>query len=209
LKSVAGLGFARLSTGAPITRGNSANGVLLIRENRAARKQKSQNGKTRFGASHPQGRSTSQLYGLFTTTCGAGLLTSSCANFLDLARLLVETRSKLPNPCAEVRCCSWSQREGRVSDRKTGMSCKRVVDHKIPVLASSLAQGRRGTSSFGEVPPQVKRTVHPGTLIVPTGISSRFAATEYRPGRKVRVVGFATLVARFVNQGLSPSWDIL
>ena len=81
--------FARLSTGAPITRGNSGNGVLLIHENRAARQQKSRNGKgvrrrgERFFklafVPHTQGRCTSQLYGLFTTTCGAGLLTSSCA----------------------------------------------------------------------------------------------------------------------------------
>ena len=89
LKSVAGAEFARLSTGARITRGNSGNGVLLTRENRATREQKSRNGKgvRRGGESlsklalvaHIQGRSTSQLYGLFTTTCGAGLLTSSCA----------------------------------------------------------------------------------------------------------------------------------
>jgi hypothetical protein len=89
LKSVAVPEFARLNTGGSITRGNSGNGVLLTRENRAAREQKSRNGKafaaganafqTRLGASHPQGRSTSQLYGLFTTACGAGLLTSSCA----------------------------------------------------------------------------------------------------------------------------------
>src|SRR5258707_849727 len=66
------------------------------------------------------------------------------AHFLDLGHLLVETRSKLRNRCAEVRSCSWSQREDRVSDRKTGMCCKRIVDDKIPSLASSLAQGRRG-----------------------------------------------------------------
>ena len=132
-----------------------------------------------------------------------------CAHILNLRCLFFETRSELRNRCAEVRCCSWSQREGRVSDRKTGMCCKCVVDDKIPALASSLAQGRRGAGSSSVVPPQVKRTVHPGSLIVPTGISSRFAATKHRPGRKVRVVGFATLVARFVNQGLSPAWDIL
>jgi hypothetical protein len=45
LKGVAGPEFARLSTGARITRGNSGNGVLLTRENRAAREQKSRNGK--------------------------------------------------------------------------------------------------------------------------------------------------------------------
>ena len=33
----------------------------------------------RLGAPHTQGLSTSQLYGLFVTTCGAGLLTSSWA----------------------------------------------------------------------------------------------------------------------------------
>ena len=48
---------------------------------------------------------------------------------------------ELRNRCAEVRCCSWSQREGRVSDRKTGMCRKRVVDHKIPALASAISQG--------------------------------------------------------------------
>src|SRR5882724_5823804 len=89
LKSVAGPEFARLSTGAPITRGNSGNGVLLTRENRAAREQKSRNAKgVRRGANtfpNPPSRLTpeaalpSQLYGLFTTTWGAGLLTSSCA----------------------------------------------------------------------------------------------------------------------------------
>jgi len=53
LKSVAGLEFARLSTGAPITRGNSGNGVLLTRENRAGREQKSRNGKgVPCGAEH-------------------------------------------------------------------------------------------------------------------------------------------------------------
>jgi len=60
--------FARLNTGAPITRGNSGNGVLLTRENRAAREQKSRNGKgVRRGgehlskpafAPHTRGRST-------------------------------------------------------------------------------------------------------------------------------------------------------
>jgi hypothetical protein len=45
LKSVAGAEFARLSTGARITRGNSGNGVLLTRENRAGQEQKSRNGK--------------------------------------------------------------------------------------------------------------------------------------------------------------------
>src|SRR6266480_7362401 len=88
LKSVAGFEFARLSTGAPITRGNSGNGVLLTRENSAGREQKSRNGKgVRLGGRTPfqfasvlctPGRSMSQLYGLFTTTCGAGLLTSTC-----------------------------------------------------------------------------------------------------------------------------------
>ena len=41
LKRVAGPEVARPSTGAPITRGNSGNGVLLTRENRAGREQKS------------------------------------------------------------------------------------------------------------------------------------------------------------------------
>jgi len=45
LKSVAGAEFARLSTGARITRGNSGNGVLLTREHRAGQEQKSRNGK--------------------------------------------------------------------------------------------------------------------------------------------------------------------
>ena len=49
--------------------------------------------------------------------------------------------SKLRNHCAEVRFCSWNQHEGSVSDRKTGMGCKGVVDHEIPSLASSLSQG--------------------------------------------------------------------
>jgi hypothetical protein len=49
--------------------------------------------------------------------------------------------SKLRTHCAEVRSCSWSQHEGSVSDRKTGMRCKRVVDHEIPSLASPLSQG--------------------------------------------------------------------
>jgi hypothetical protein len=47
----------------------------------------------------------------------------------------------------------WSQREGRVSDRKTGVRCKRVIDHKIPALSSAFAQGRRGAGSFGVIPP--------------------------------------------------------
>ena len=89
------------------------------------------------------------------------------------------------------------------------MCCERVVDHKIPSLAGSLAQGRGAAGSFGEVPPQIKRTVHPGSLVVPTGISSRFAATKNRPAREVRIVRFATLVPRFVNQRLSPPGDVL
>jgi len=40
LKSVAGDEFARLNTGVRITRGNSGNGVLLTRENRAGREPK-------------------------------------------------------------------------------------------------------------------------------------------------------------------------
>jgi len=51
---MAGPEFARLNTGVRITRGNSGNGVLLTRENRAAREQKSGSGKTRLGASHPR-----------------------------------------------------------------------------------------------------------------------------------------------------------
>ena len=100
---------------------------------------------------HLQDRSTLQLYGLSTTTWGRSTTAdSSCgelahfelrAHFLDLGRLLVGARSKLRNPCAGVRSFSWSQREGEVSDRKTGMCCKRVVDDKIPSLASSLSQG--------------------------------------------------------------------
>ena len=42
---MAGPEFARLNTGVRITRGNSGNGVLLTRENRAGREQKSRNGK--------------------------------------------------------------------------------------------------------------------------------------------------------------------
>ena len=120
--------------------------MLLTRENRAAREQKSRNGKgvRRGGESlsklalvpHTQGRSTSQLYGLFTTTCGAGLFTFWVWDACSSRR-----SSKLRNRCAEVRCSSWSQREGRVSDRKTGMCYKRVVDYKIPSLASAFAQG--------------------------------------------------------------------
>ena len=33
------------------------------------------------------------------------------------------------------------EREGTLSDRKTGMRGKRVIDHEIPSLASSLSQG--------------------------------------------------------------------
>jgi len=40
LKSVAGPEYARLNTGVRITRGNSANGVLLTREIRAGREHK-------------------------------------------------------------------------------------------------------------------------------------------------------------------------
>src|SRR6266478_2073938 len=81
------------------------------------------------------------------TVCSQPLAAQACslraarAHFWGLGRLLVETRSKLRNRCAEVRCCRWSQREGRLSDRKTGMCCKCVVDDKIPSLTSSLAQG--------------------------------------------------------------------
>jgi len=46
--------FARLNTGARITRGNSGNGVLLTRENRAGREQNSRNGKgVRLGGRTP------------------------------------------------------------------------------------------------------------------------------------------------------------
>jgi len=75
---VAGPEFARLSTGAPITRGNSGNGVLLTHENRAAREQKSRNGKAFAAGANaflnspscltPEAALPSQLYGLFTTT---------------------------------------------------------------------------------------------------------------------------------------------
>jgi hypothetical protein len=149
---VAGPEFARLSTGAPITRGNSGNCVLLIHKNRAARQQKSRNGKgvRRRGervfklafVPHTRGRSTLAALRFVHNHLGRTLAHFELrAHFLDLRGLLVETRSKLPNRCAEVRCCSWSQREGRVSDRKTGMGCKCVVDDKIPSLASALAQG--------------------------------------------------------------------
>src|SRR5437867_4485022 len=162
LKSVAGPEFARLSTGAPITRGNSGNGVLLTRENRAAREQKSRNGKgVRRGrehlskpafAPHTRGRSTLAALRFVHNHLGRRSTTadSSCgelahfelrAHFLDFGLLLVAARSKLRNPCAEVRSCSWSQRENRVSDRKNGVCCKRVIDHKIPALASALSQG--------------------------------------------------------------------
>jgi hypothetical protein len=91
---------------------------------------------------HRQDRSTSQLYGLSTTTCGAGLLTSSCALTFWIWDACSSRRSnKLRNRCAGVRSWSWSQREGRLSDRKRGMCCKCVVDDKIPSLASSLSQG--------------------------------------------------------------------
>jgi len=111
LKSVADAGFARRNTGARITRGNSGNGVLLTRENRAGQEQKSRNGKGVrprderlspwcFGT---QGHSISQFYGLLTTTCGAGLLHFNLgAHFLDLGRLLVETLSELRNCRLEV-----------------------------------------------------------------------------------------------------------
>jgi len=78
------------------------------------------------------------------------------AHFLGLGRLLVETRSKLRNRCAEVRCCSWSQREGKLLRSKNRMCCKRVVDHKIPALASSLAPRLSGAAPAAVVPPQVK-----------------------------------------------------
>ena len=147
---MAGPEFARLSTGAPITRGNSGNGVLLTRENRAAREQKSRNGKgVRRGrehlskpafAPHTRGRSTLAALRFVHNHLGRRLAHFELrAHFLDFGLLLVAARSKLRNPCAEVRSCSWSQRENRVSDRKTGVCCKRVIDHKIPALASALA----------------------------------------------------------------------
>ena len=141
LKSMAGPEFARLNTGVRITRGNSGNGVLLTRENRAAREQKSGSGKTRLGASHPRPLYLAALRFVHNHLRRRLAHFELRVHFLGLGRLLVETRSKLRNRCAEVRCCSWSQREGRVSDRKTRMRCKRVVDHKIPSLASSLSQG--------------------------------------------------------------------
>jgi len=114
LKSVAGPEFARLSIGAPITRGNSGNGVLLTRENRAAREQKSRNGKgvRRGGESlskfafvpHTRGRSTSQLYGLFTTTCGAGLLTSSCAIVAPKSAVVAGANAKAGSQIEKPGC---------------------------------------------------------------------------------------------------------
>src|SRR5438046_4229599 len=52
-----------------ITRGNSGNGVLLTRENRAAREQKSGSGKTRLGASHRSEEHTSELQSLTNLVC--------------------------------------------------------------------------------------------------------------------------------------------
>jgi hypothetical protein len=89
----------------------------------------------RFVHNHLRRRSTTA-----DSSCGELAHFELRAHFLGLGHLLVETRSKLRNPCAEVHCCSWSQREGRVSDRKTGMCCKRIVDDKIPSLASAFAQ---------------------------------------------------------------------
>jgi hypothetical protein len=47
LKSVAGPEFARLNIGAPITRENSENGGLPIREGEQVRKQRKQKAATR------------------------------------------------------------------------------------------------------------------------------------------------------------------
>jgi hypothetical protein len=41
----------------------------------------------------------------------------------------------------EIRYVLGVEREVTRSDRKAGMSSKRVVDHEIPSLASSLSQG--------------------------------------------------------------------
>jgi len=41
----------------------------------------------------------------------------------------------------EMRYVLGVEREGMPSDRKTRMCSKRVVDYKIPSLASSLSQG--------------------------------------------------------------------
>jgi len=102
LKRVAGPEFARLSTGAPITRGNSVNGVLLIDENRAARQQKSRNGKgIRRGdksllklalVPHTRGRST--LAALrFHNQLGRSFAHFEVRNhFLDFGSLPVEER---------------------------------------------------------------------------------------------------------------------
>ena len=110
---MAGPEFARLSTGAPIIRGNSGNGVLLTRENRASREQKSRNGKGvgREGESlsklalvpHTQGRFYlaalrlvhNHLWRRSTTadsSCGELPHFELRAHFLDLGRLLVETQ---------------------------------------------------------------------------------------------------------------------
>ena len=116
---MAGPEFARLSTGAPITRGNSGNGVLLIHENRAAREQKSRNGKgvRRRGerlfklafVPHTRGRSTLAALRFVHNHLGRRLAHFELRDhFLDFGRLLVGARSKLRNPCAEVRSCSWS-----------------------------------------------------------------------------------------------------
>jgi hypothetical protein len=141
LKSVAVPEFARLNTGGNITRGNRGNGVLLIRENRAARQQKSRNGNSPSCLT-PEFALPSQLYGLFTTTCGAGLLTLSYALTFEVWDACSSRRAV---SCAIVApksvVVAGVKREGRLSDRKTGMCCKRVVDHKIPALASALAQG--------------------------------------------------------------------
>jgi len=150
LKSVAGPEFATLNTGGSITRGTA--------EWRAShpRKQSSSRAKSRtvkaFAAgakafpNSPWCLTPKAALPRSFTVCSQPLAAQACS--LRPARSLFgfgtparETRSKLRNRCAEVRCCSWSQREGKLSDRKTGMCCKRVVDHKIPALASSLAQG--------------------------------------------------------------------
>ena len=91
--------FARLNTGARITRGNSGNGVLLTRENRAGREQNSRNGKgVRLG-----GRTPFQFALVFNTPRTLAGLRLVCdhlrrrfihfelgAHFLDLRGLLFE-----------------------------------------------------------------------------------------------------------------------
>jgi hypothetical protein len=109
---VAGPEFARLSTGAPITRGNSGNGVLLTRENRAAREQKSRTGKgvRRGGESfsklalmpHTQGRSTLAALRFVHDHVGRRLAHFELRDhFLNFGRLLVGARfviQTLPRP---------------------------------------------------------------------------------------------------------------